>query len=156
MPEIEARPTFMVHQLNAELARICNPLFKKLGVDIITSRLLVIIREKPGVLVGDVQRIMALPQSTVSHQIKRLEQAGLVIRSADAQDKRAFSVHLTPRGEDVAFACDQISEEIYAELFDDIDDGALQTLVESLNFMGQRLSRVSASDFQDKVEERRG
>lgn len=154
MPEIESRPTFMVHQLNAELARICNPLFKKLGVDIITSRLLVIIREKPGVLVGDVQRIMALPQSTVSHQVKRLEQAGLVVRSADSQDKRAFSCHLTQRGEDVARACDQISEEIYAELFDDIDDETLRTLVDSLNFMAQRLARVSAADFQDKVEER--
>ena len=152
MPEIQARPTFLVHRLNAELARICNPLFKKLGVDLITSRILVIVREKRGVLVGDMQRIMALPQSTVSHQVKRLESAGLVIRKADATDGRAFSLYLTAKGEGVARACDRISEEIYAELMTDLDDHQLATLVESLNQMGDRLALMNADELSIDIE----
>ena len=145
LPELSARPTFLVHQLNAELARICNPLFRRLHVDLITSRILVILLERETTYIGDVVELMALPQSTVSHQIKRLVTSGMVERHADAADNRAYVVSLTERGREVARQCNAVSAEIYAALFDDFDDDELERLVRNLTRMSAKLKTLKAS-----------
>ena len=145
LPALSQRPTFIVHQLNAELARICNPLFRRLHVDLITSRILVILLERQSAYVGDVVEMMALPQSTVSHQIKRLVDAGLVERRADAADNRVYVVSLTRKGRQVAEACNAISKRIYAALFDDFDEAELNALVRNLENMGAKLKTLKAS-----------
>ncbi len=145
LPELSRRPTFIVHQLNAELARICNPLFRRLHVDLITSRILVILLERQHAYVGDVVEMMALPQSTVSHQIKRLMNAGLVERRADAADNRVYVVSLTRKGRQVAEECNAISERIYAEVFGEFDAAELDALIRNLETMGAKLKSLKAS-----------
>lgn len=136
----------MVHRLNAELARVCNPLFRRLGVDLITSRILVIVLEQDCVYVGDIVRLMALPQSTVSHQVKRLAAAGLVTRTSNAADKRLYTVRLTRRGRRIANACNELSGRIYERLFGDMPDEQMQALLESLTLMGERLTALEAGE----------
>jgi MarR family transcriptional regulator, organic hydroperoxide resistance regulator len=137
-----------VHQLNAELARICNPLFRRLQVDLITSRILVMLWEYGDVYIGDIVETMALPQSTVSHQLKRLEEAGFVRRRADQSDSRAFVVSLTRRGKEVAKRCNQISTQIYAQLFPDVEETQMQQLVAGLETMARRLKTMSAANLE--------
>ncbi len=146
LPELSERPTFLVHQLNAELARICNPLFRRLHVDLITSRILVILLERDTTYINDVVALMALPQSTVSHQIKRLVNAGLVERQADAADNRAYVVSLTTQGRNVAEQCNAISERIYAALFDDFDPDQMDDLINNLTLMSAKLKALKASN----------
>lgn len=146
MPAVGRRPTFIVHRLNAELARICNPMFRRLGVDLITSRILVVLLEQQQAYIGDIVDIMALPQSTVSHQLKRLEAANLVKRQADKADNRAIVVTLTRKGKDVATQCDQISAAIYEELFSTTDDQQIEGLVARLSEMESKLKSISASN----------
>ena len=147
LPELSERPTFLVHQLNAELARICNPLFRRLHVDLITSRSLVILLERDTTYISDVVELMALPQSTVSHQIKRLVTGGMVERRADAADNRAYMVSLTAHGREVAEQCNAVSAQIYAALFDDFEDAELDRLVRNLTRMSAKLKTLKASTF---------
>ncbi len=135
-----------MHRLNAELARICNPMFRRLGVDLITSRILVVLLEEKHAYIGDIVDIMALPQSTVSHQLKRLQAANLVERQPDKTDNRAIVVTLTGKGREVAQQCDRISAAIYAQLFSDTDDEQVDTLVQRLSEMDDRLQRISADN----------
>lgn len=144
-PSITKRPTFLVHRLNAELARVCNPLFRRLGVDLITSRILVILREQNSAYVGDVVEAMSLPQSTVSHQLKRLESSGLVTRRADKADNRAFVLSLTRKGQAVAEQCNELSDNLYAQLFDEVEAQELEHLISSLERMEQRLKAIDAT-----------
>ncbi len=146
LPSLVKRPTFLVHQLNAELARICNPLFRPLEVDLITSRILVMLWENGNAHIGDIVETMALPQSTVSHQLKRLQNAGLVIRKVDETDSRAFVVSLTAKGKTVAQQCNEISAAIYAELFPDQTTQQMQLLIKQLETMVVRLRGVSANN----------
>ena len=148
LPDLSERPTFLVHQLNAELARICNPLFRRLDVDLITSRILVILLERDTTYISDVVELMALPQSTVSHQIKRLVNAGLVERQADTADHRAYVVSLTRQGRNVAEQCNAISERIYAALFDDFDPDQMHDLVTKLTLMSAKLKALKASNLE--------
>lgn len=48
----------------------------------------------------DLAELMGLDLSTVSRQVRNLEQAGLVRRSCDAQDQRVSRLHLTGAGQD--------------------------------------------------------
>lgn len=143
---ITERPTFLVHRLNAELARVCNPLFRRLGVDLITSRILVILREQQFAYVGDIVEAMSLPQSTVSHQLKRLEASGLVTRRADKTDNRAFVLSLTRKGQSVAQQCNELSDNLYAQLFDETDAKELAALISGLERMEQRLKAINATN----------
>ena len=142
---ITQRPTFLVHRLNAELARVCNPLFRRLGVDLITSRILVILHEQQFAYVGDIVEAMSLPQSTVSHQLKGLENAGLVTRRADKADNRAFVLSLTRKGQSVAQQCMALSDNLYAQLFGAEDAQALAQLMGGLERMEQRLKAINAT-----------
>lgn len=142
---ITQRPTFLIHRLNAELARVCNPLFRRLGVDLITSRILVILREQQSAYVGDIVDAMSLPQSTVSHQLKRLETSGLVTRRADKTDNRAFVLSLTRKGQSVAQQCMALSDNLYAELFGSEDAQELRQLKAGLERMEQRLKAINAN-----------
>jgi DNA-binding MarR family transcriptional regulator len=143
---ITERPTFLVHRLNAELARVCNPLFRRLGVDLITSRILVILREQQFAYVGDIVEAMSLPQSTVSHQLTRLEASGLVTRRADKADNRAFVLSLTRKGQSVAQQCNELSDNLYAQLFAEVDANELAALISGLERMEQRLKAINATN----------
>lgn len=145
MASITERPTFLVHRLNAELARVCNPLFRRLGVDLITSRILVILREQQCAYVGDIVEAMSLPQSTVSHQLKRLESSGLVTRRPDKADNRAFFLSLTRKGQSVAQQCMALSDSLYTQLFDEADAQELDQLMSGLKRMEQRLKAINAN-----------
>ena len=148
MPAVDQRPTFIVHRLNAELARICNPMFRRLGVDLITSRILVVLLEQQQAYIGDIVDIMALPQSTVSHQLKRLEAANLVKREADKADNRAIVVTLTRKGREVAMQCDHISAAIYEELFSDTADAQIEQLVKRLSELEGKLKSINAASLE--------
>lgn len=145
LPKVTERPTFLLHRLNAALGRICNPRFREFGVDLITSRILVLVAERERVLIGELVELMALPQSTVSHQIRRLEEAGLLKRRADPQDNRALWLTLTRKGRNTASACQAISADLYAQLFSDMSPRQMSQLLGVLNELDGRLQRIDSA-----------
>lgn len=64
----------------------------------------------------DLADLMAVDISTVSRQVRSLEQAGLVRRSCDAQDQRASRLHLTEGGQDTLNRTRLASQDAMREL----------------------------------------
>lgn len=112
LPPVEERISFLTHRIAAHMARICNPMFRDLKVDILMSRMLVILLEKGPQPAGTLVRVMALPQSTISHQLKRLERLGYVRRGTDPTDSRSFIFSLSTKGHEVGQACNDLSREV--------------------------------------------
>lgn len=139
-PPVYERLSFRVHQVNAQLARICNPLFRQYGVDLISSRILVLILELGSVRVGDLVDHMVLPQSTISHQIQRLEKLGYVLRDRRGEDQRIVTVTLTPTGRLVADACEKLSLSVYAMMVEGMDESILELMGKELEKMLARLA----------------
>ena len=52
----------------------------------------------------DLQNALLVPSPTVTRQVDRLEQLGLVARAPDARDRRVYGVQLTDRGVEIADA----------------------------------------------------
>jgi DNA-binding MarR family transcriptional regulator len=97
-----------------------------------------VLLERGETSVGELVDAMVLPQSTISHQLQRLEKLGLVRRRRRQSDNRSVGVTLTARGSTVAGECNDLSAVIYSAMSCDLAAGELD-LVRDL------LRRVFAS-----------
>lgn len=122
LPPLMERISFLTHRLNAQMARVCNPYFQTWGVDLIMSRMMVVILEHGPMPAGDIVKVMALPQSTISHQMKRLEKLGYVEREQGKQDSRVRMVSLTNSGREVALQANKLSEQVVALMMKSIGE----------------------------------
>src|SRR6478735_8327365 len=99
------RLTLQVHRLSARIAKVANPLFRVHDLDQVSSRILVLLLERGEMRVGELVDYMVLPQSTISHQLQRLEKRKLLRRRRARDDNRSVAVSLTQRGLEVARQC---------------------------------------------------
>lgn len=127
-PPLRDRVSFLVHRINAHLLRMTNPKLKIWGIDLTESRLLVSLLENGPMPAGDIVRLMALPQSTISHQLKRLEKRGYVQRMPGEHDSRVIIAELSPRGRAVATEANALSREVTDLLVAALGEGQLEEL----------------------------
>ena len=132
LPPLVDRVSFLVHRINAHLLRVTNPLLRKWGIDLIESRLLAVLFERGPLSAGEIVAIMALPQSTVSHQTKRLEKIGYVSRASGKQDSRMVITALTELGREIASEGSEISRAVTDQIREAIGDGQLELVRASL------------------------
>ena len=102
LPPLRDRISFLVHRINAHLLRSTNPKLKVWKIDLTESRLMVALLENGPMAAGEIVALMALPQSTISHQLKRLEKLGYISRVPGVRDSRMIIASLTPLGRSVA------------------------------------------------------
>lgn len=145
-PRVEERYSFLIHRINAQLARICNPRFRRWKVDIDMARLLALLDQEGSMAVGDIVRIMALPQSTISHQLMRLMKLGYLIRAADPRDSRASIATLTPQGQTVARESNALSREVTRLLVEALEGLDAQMFRETLKRMDAVLTTHRSVD----------
>jgi DNA-binding MarR family transcriptional regulator len=141
-PPAYERVSFAIHQLGAQMARMCNPLFRKYGVDVLTTRILVLVLERDTMAIGDMVKLLRLPQSTISHQVKRLEGMRYLARTRNQQDRRVVSVMLTATGRLVAEACNALSVEVYRTMVGDMPVEQVEAVRADLAAMLARLERT--------------
>lgn len=136
------RVSFLVHRVNAQMLRICNPHFQKWGVDLVTSRMMVALLENHAMTAGEIVQLMALPQSTISHQLKRLEKLGYITRESGEADSRIVIARLTDAGREVAREANALSREIIAQMLQSISDKDAQTIGGGLKEMDKALAAM--------------
>lgn len=113
---LEERVSFLAHRINARLLHVCNPLIADYKLDLFSSRIIVAIAERGPMRVGDIVELMALPQSTISHQLKRLERDQYIRRTRSETDNRTVVITLTPQGQEMAEICNRLSDLIMANI----------------------------------------
>lgn len=145
VPPLDKRVTFAIHRISAQLARITNPVFNQYDIDLDTARIIVILLDRKTIPIGELIDLMLLPQSTVSHQLRRLEKRGLITRQRLAADQRSVAVTLTPQGKRVAKAANALSEDVQKTMVDGMAEEERVELMEQLEDMLQRLKRMVPS-----------
>lgn len=121
-PPLLDRISFLIHRVNAHLLRLMNPKLKAWGIDLTEARLLAVLLELGPLTAGDLVRVMALPQSTVSHQVKRLEKRGYLARTPDVKDSRIVIASLTEAGRAIAVQADENSRAVFTLVAEAIGD----------------------------------
>lgn len=139
---LEDRVSFLTHRINAHLQQVCNPLIAPLQLDLYSSRIIVAIAEKGPMKVGELVELMALPQSTMSHQLKRLERDEYVLRTRSDADNRTVVITLTQKGQDVAEINNQLSDIILAHVSKELSPDEIKLLTELLQRVFSSLPKV--------------
>ena len=86
-------------------------------------------------------RMLLVNRSNVTGLIDRMEQAGLVIRMPDAEDRRVHQVKLTEKGRDVLRKCQTIYYRRIEEVMSVLPVGRRDLLIGSLETLRDRVKR---------------
>lgn len=144
-PPLDRRVTFAIHRISAQLARITNPIFSQHDLDLDTARIVVILLERKTMPISDLIELMLLPQSTVSHQLRRLEKRGLITRQRLEADHRTVAISLTQQGRKVARVANALSEKVYGAMVGPIEGADRTVMMHQLEDMLVRLQSFEAT-----------
>lgn len=89
---------FALYGASMAIQRAYKPLLDELGITYPQYLVLSSLWEKDGQTVGTIARRLDLESSTVTPLLKRLEQAGVVLRERQVDDERQVVVRLTKSG----------------------------------------------------------
>jgi len=128
---LENRVSFLTHRINARLQQLSNPILAPLQLDLYSSRIIVALAERGPMKVGQLVDLMALPQSTMSHQLKRMEKDGYVQRTRSDLDNRTVVITLTDKGATVSETCNKWSDQVITSISQELSDVEIE-LVSSL------------------------
>jgi DNA-binding MarR family transcriptional regulator len=92
-----------------------------LGVTRAQWKVLFKLTRTPGLRQIELADMLDIEPITLSRIVDRLEEAGLVERSADPADRRAWRLHVTTRAEPLVEKLRRVADEMIAEAFAGID-----------------------------------
>jgi DNA-binding MarR family transcriptional regulator len=89
---------FTLYATSMAINRTYKPMLDAMGITYPQYLVLNVLGEEDGMTIGAIASRLALESSTVTPLVKRLEQAGLVIRQRSQVDERHVQVRLTGAG----------------------------------------------------------
>jgi DNA-binding MarR family transcriptional regulator len=108
---------------------------------------------------SDLAAKMELDASTASRHVRALEQVGLIRRSADPDDGRAFRVELTEDGEREWYTSSKRRMELLSQAMDGWDDSDIETFAKLMTRFADGVNNIvderadSAAALQLNTEE---
>jgi len=82
---------------------------------------------KPGLRQTDLADMLDLEPISLTRLIDRLQEAGLVERSADPADRRAWRLHVTGKAEPIVAKLRAIADEMMRDAFTGVDSKDIET-----------------------------
>ena len=147
LPRLEKRLTFLAHRINARLQQISSPIIAEFGLDLYSSRILFALDQNGPMKVGKLATLMALPQSTISHQLKRMEKNGLIHRTRSNTDERTVHISVTESGEKATQVCTNLSNLLQARISREFSSEELLELTNGLKRVFEILKPVQSLDY---------
>jgi DNA-binding MarR family transcriptional regulator len=89
---------FALYASSLAMTKLYKPLLEPLGLTYPQYLVMLVLWEHEGLAVGEIGERLALDSGTLTPLLKRLEQAGLVLRLRDTADERRVRVALSAAG----------------------------------------------------------
>lgn len=89
---------FALYASSLAMTKLYKPLLDPLGLTYPQYLVMLVLWERDGLAVGEIGERLALDSGTLTPLLKRLEQAGLVMRLRDTADERRVRVALSAAG----------------------------------------------------------
>lgn len=115
-----------------------------LGVTSAQWRLLLRLAREPGLKQVELAERMDVEPITACRIVDRLEEAGLVERQRDPEDRRAWRLVLTAKAEPVLTRLRALAEEMSGEAFDGMSVDELEAMRGKLSQIRENVSRAEA------------
>lgn len=113
----------LVHRLHQSLFRAGDQMLtEKLGISTTQSAVLMYLKGKNGVAMGELADAVGLKITSMSGLVDRMEAKGLLVRRRSDTDRRSFSISLTDAGEQVQKQAEPLVRQSNAALLAAIGD----------------------------------
>lgn len=113
---------------------------KKIGTDIPTWRVLFILKEQGKCSVSEISIHAITKLSTVTRIVYRMKAEGLIETNTHAEDGRVTEVSVTEKGQNLLVQAQKCTEKIFARSFDNISEGQLLKLNQTLEQIFKNLT----------------
>jgi DNA-binding MarR family transcriptional regulator len=107
----------------------------KLEIPFAQARLLSTIEDQGAARISDLAAFDHCSQPTMTTQVRRLEDAGLVSRITDPADARAVLISITPKGSDVLARVRTDRGAVIDPYLNRLDDAAREALTDAVRVM---------------------
>ena len=105
---------FALYAASRAMSQAYRPLLEELGLTYPQYLALLVLWEHDGLSVSAIGDRLQLDSGTLTPLLKRLEQAGLVLRARDDEDERVVVVRLSPAGKKLRLRAEQIPPAMLA------------------------------------------
>lgn len=121
MQFIEECISFLLGKANQQVAAAAKRRLAPYGVTPVQYAVLKVLWETDGLSGAELGERVQLDSATITGVIDRLENAGLIERQADTNDRRVNRVRLTSSGRRLQAPLDHEMDELNAEVFNQFD-----------------------------------
>lgn len=125
---MDTRGGFLISQIKQIQGRIFEKLLAKSGVDAFNGaqgRILYVLWQKDELPIVELSRQTGLAKTTLTGMLDRLEEQGLVTRTADAADRRQIIISLTEKARHLSDDYARVSGEMNAIFYRGFSDDAI-------------------------------
>jgi DNA-binding MarR family transcriptional regulator len=144
MSNLARDPLFLIH----DVARIMRTRFdqwaRAYGLTRAQGVILVRLDRQPGLSQNEMAAICEVEPITVGRLVDRLETRGLIERRNDPHDRRVRRLHLLPAAKPVLADIQVYKAELTRMVTDGLDPRAVETMVDALLHMKNKLTTESA------------
>ena len=105
-----------LHKASRQISVYLETHTRELGVSPQEGHLLTYLRSYAPTPIGELVRVFGIKQSTFTSMLDRLEEAGLVRREINREDRRSFLVHISEEGIALAERLNRLLEALEADI----------------------------------------
>ena len=124
---LDSHICFTIYATSMAINRAYKPMLDAMGITYPQYLMLAALGEDDGMTIGGIAARLALESSTVTPPVKRLEQAGLVVRERSTVDERQVKVRLTDAGRALLSDCSCLGDALVER------SGMTMAQIEALN-----------------------
>lgn len=128
----EQSPFYWLAHAHAMYTLEMEKVLKKLGTDMPTRRVLLMLELHGTVSVSELSSRAIIKMSTVTRIVQRMREDGLVETRANTGDARVTDVSMTAKGADLAERIRVATEKVYAQGYKMLSEAQLGALTETL------------------------
>lgn len=150
-----------IHKANRQIQSFMEAECRQMGVSVVEAHLLDHCLEFGPCWISELYRVLGEKPSTLTSILGRLEEAGLLSRKLNRQDKRSRLVYLSPEGKRLALKLRGLYEEFDAALLQRLKESDLAsfervaTAISEVTSVEARSSKQSPPSMK-KEQNRRG
>jgi DNA-binding MarR family transcriptional regulator len=140
---IDKYPFYLLNRAVSRYNIIVEARLRKIGIDIPTWRVLMVLGEKSPRSVGQITDAAVINLSTMMRITQRMEKAGLVLTCCGHEDGRVTEVSLTAFGRQKLGESREIAAPIYAAVIEGFSARDFDKLIALLNLLYGNLGQLS-------------
>ena len=103
---------FALYSASLAMTKTYKPILDKIGLTYPQYLVMMVLWQQDNILVKDIGESLFLDSGTLTPLLKRLEAAGIIVRTRDQQDERQVRITLTPAGKNLKKAAKEIPLQI--------------------------------------------